>query len=252
MAVTGLLFFLFPVDSARVWPWPLPPLAARFLGALFLAGAVCSMVCLRVGRPGALFVMRLVALGDALIALAALLAIAQIGLTPAMAVLLVFFLGIAVFLVWGVRAPFERSAHGAALPGLLRAFFLVHLLVVLPVGCAMFFAPDWAQPLWPWRMTPLNVRLLGAFFLGAATISLWALRTRAPGELVPVVALYALFATLATVAAVLHIGLFDLARTATWAFFGLYVFVAAGSWIAWWWLTSDRGAQRKLGLDATG
>jgi len=111
----------------------------------------------------------------------------------------------------------------------LRWFFFVHLLVVLPVGVSMFFLPGWAQPLWPWRMTPINVRLIGSFFLGAAFISLWALRQSNAESVRAVLSMYAVFATMATVASVMHFALFDPARPATWAFFALYCFVAIGS-----------------------
>jgi len=245
--LAGLLFFFLPEESAKVWPWPLPPLAARFMGSLFLGGAACSMACVRARRTEGLFVMVLLAVGDTLIALSGLLAIGALGVTPWMIFFLAFFLGIALFLaivflpVVGTSAIAQRSP----VRGSLRTFFLVHLLVVLPVGLAMFLLPDWAQSYWPWKMTPVNVRFIGAFFFGAAFISIWALRQRSEEVLLPVLALYAVFATLATAASLIHIGLFDPARLVTWAFFALYVFVAAGSGLLSWGLVrAGVGKQR--------
>jgi hypothetical protein len=236
----GVLFFLWPAESATLWPWPLPALAARFMGSLFIAGAGCSLVCLRYARG--LFVMILLAAGDTLIALAGLFAVAELGLTPAMIVFLAFYLGVALLLVVALLPGVGSGAtvDTNTVPSALRLFFLVHLIVVLPVGITMFFLPQWAQSLWPWRMTPINVRFLGAFFLGAALISIWALRQRSPEPLLPVLVLYALFATLATIASLIHIRLFDTARVATWAFFALYVFVAAGSALSLWRLVRTR------------
>ena len=238
--LAGLLFFFLPGESAKLWPWPLPPLAARFMGSLFLGGAACSMACLRGRRTEGLFVMVLLGVGNALIALSGLFAIGAVGYTRSMISFLVFFLGIALSLAV-VFLP-EVGAKAAPQPGPirrpLRAFFLVHLLVVLPVGLAMFLIPDWAQSYWPWKMAPVNVRFIGAFFFGAAFISVWALRQRSEEVLIPVLVLYGVFATLATVASLIHVGLFDPARLVTWAFFALYVFVAAGSWLFWWGLPS--------------
>jgi hypothetical protein len=208
-------------------------LAARFVGSLFLGGAASSLVCLRYERG--LFAMVLLAVGDALIALCGLLGIASIGFTPKMIGFLVAFLGFASLLTLAVVPAMNRAAdaQGTQVTRALRGFFLVHLLVVLPVGASMVFLPSWARPLWPWQMAPVNVRLIGSFFFGAAFISLWALRQHFREPLRPVLALYALFASLATIASLIHFKLFDPARATTWAFFALYVFVAGGSWLFW-------------------
>ena len=231
----GVLFWVFPGESATVWPWPLPPLAVRFVGSLFHGGAACSLVCLRSREDRGLFAMVLLAVGDALIALSGLLDIASIGFTPRMIGFLVSFLGFASLLTLAVVPEMNRAAdaRGTRVTRALRGFFVIHLLVVLPVGASMYFLPSWAQPLWPWQMTPINVRLIGSFFFGAAFISLWALRQHSSEPLRPVLALYALFASLATIASLIHFKLFDPARATTWAFFALYVFVAGGSWLFW-------------------
>jgi len=235
MGLAGFLFFVFPGESATLWPWALPPLAARFVGSLFLGGAACSLVCLRSREDRGLFTMVLLAVGDALIALCGLLDIASIGFTPRMIGFLVYFLGFASLLTLAVVPATNRAAtaHGTRVTRALRGFFLIHLLVVLPVGASMVFLPSWAQPLWPWQMTPINVRLIGSFFFGAAFISLWAVRQHSQEPLRPVLALYAFFASLATIASLIHFKLFDPARATTWAFFALYVFVAGGSWLFW-------------------
>ena len=247
MGVAGFAFFVFPRESAALWPWALPPLAARFVGSLFLGGAACSLVCLRSGVGSGLFVMVLLGVGDALIALSGLLDVVNIGLTSRMVWFLVFFLGAAALLALTfLPAIHEAGAHGTPITRALRAFFLIHLLVVLPVGVSMFVFPSWAQSLWPWQMAPINVRLIGSFFFGAAFISTWALRQRSRDALLPTLALYAFFATLATIASVIHFGLFDPARATTWAFFALYVFVAGGSWL--FWLQLSRAADARSGV----
>ena len=235
MGAAGVLFFALPRESATLWPWALPPLAARFLGSLFIGGAACSLACLRSREDRGLFAMVLLAVGDVLIALSGVLDIASVGFTPRMIGFLVAFLGFAALLVLAAVPAMNRGAdaHGAPVTRAQRGFFLIHLLVVLPVGTSMVFLPSWAQPLWPWQMTPINVRLIGSFFFGAAFISLWALRQPSREPLRPVFALYALFASLATIASLIHFRLFDPARATTWAFFALYVFVAGGSWLFW-------------------
>ncbi|HTT09643.1 MAG TPA: hypothetical protein VMG60_02040 [Burkholderiaceae bacterium] len=242
MGGAGLLFFLLPQQGAAFWPWTLPPLAARFMASLFLGGAVCSLVFLRQRDGRARSVLVLLALGDLLVALSGLLGIREIGPGAATLRFVAFFSVFSLLLaVAALAMKHEMAGAGQSrVPPALRAFFLIHLLVVLPVGVSMFFLPAWAQPLWPWRMTPINVRLIGSFFFGAAFISAWALRQANVRALVAVLALYAAFATAATLASLLHLALFDPARPVTWAFFALYVFVAAGSTLFLLQLTRNR------------
>jgi len=94
----------------------------------------------------------------------------------------------------------------------------------------MYLGPGLAQHLWPWPLSPVNVRLLGAFFVGASILSIWSLRQRYWQAIRPLVTLYAVFTTLATLASILHFSLFSPGRIATWAFFALYLFVALGAW----------------------
>jgi len=229
MGIAGVVLFVLPAAGALLWPWALPPLAARLLGSLLIAGAVCSLDLLRARDSSGLFVIVLLAVGDVLIAASALLGVGETGISPGLLVVLAVFGIAAVLLTMVVLPAVQDTPPGAPVPRLLHVFFFVHLLVVLPVGLAMFLAPAWTQPLWPWRMSQLNVRLIGSFFFGAAFISAWALRQRTVESLRATLALYAAFATLATTAALIHVNQFDPARLATWAFFTLYVFVAAGS-----------------------
>ena len=227
----GLLFLIVPTTAAGLFPWPLPPLAARFMGALFLAGAACGAVNIWLGASRGLNVLALVAVGNLLIAAAGILAVQASGITTGLALWLAWFIGVAIALL----AVALLSVAGLAdvpipMPKSLRRYFRIHLAVVLPVGVAMFVFPLWAQPIWPWAMAPVNIRLLGAFFLGAALISIWCQRQASWHTVLPTLALYAVFASAATVASLIHFGLFEPGRLVTWMFFALYVFVACGGW----------------------
>jgi hypothetical protein len=232
--VLGAWFLLAPMSAAAIFPWPVAPLAARFMGSLFLAGAACGLVNLLLGPSRGLMVLALVAAGDLLIASVGLLALDQIAPTGGSLAWFALFVVVAILLLATV-VPAVRGLPDApvATPRSLRRYFRIHLAVVLPVGLAMFLVPAWAQGIWPWTLSPINVRLLGAFFVGAAVISLWSQAQASWHTVLPALALYAVFASAATIAAVVHRDLFDPARIVTWVFFALYVFVAAG---AWWFL----------------
>ena len=227
----GLAFLIVPTTVAGLFPWPLPPLAARFMGSLFLAGAACGAVNIGLGESRGLAVLALVGVGNGLIAAAGILAVDASGTTTGMALWLGWFVGVAIALlaVAFVSVP-GRADVPISMPKSLRRYFRIHLAVVLPVGVAMFVFPGWAQPIWPWAMSPANIRLLGAFFLGAALISFWCQRQASWHTVLPTLALYAVFATAATVASLIHFSLFEPGRLITWLFFALYIFVASGGW----------------------
>ena len=231
LAGSGL--FLFPTVFGPAWPWALPPLASRFMGSLLIGGGVCTAVAALSPEPLPVVGPALLGLGDVLIASVGLLDIGEIGLNGKMMAWLAAFFGTAL-LLWALVLLYGRPAiqnsSKRPLTRMLRIYFSIHLAVVIPVGLTMYLAPVLAKQLWPWPLSPVNVRLLGAFFVGASVLSIWSLRQRYWQAVRPLVALYAVFTTLATIASILHFALFNPARLVTWAFFFLYLFVALGAW----------------------
>ena len=230
---TGLGLYVLPQTFGPLWPWALPALAARFMGSLLIGGGICTALTALASEPLPVAGPALLGLGDILIASVSLLDIGEIGLTGRTTIWLVAFIGTAL-LLWLLFLLNGRQTSGGdnrqPLTRRLRTYFKIHLAVVIPVGLIMYFAPALAQQLWPWSLSLVNIRLLGAFFVGASILSIWNLRQTDWHAIQPLVALYAVFATLATLASIIHFGLFDPARVVTWAFFALYIYVALGAW----------------------
>ena len=231
--LAGASLFLWPQIFGPIWPWTLPPLAARFMGSLLVGGGVCTALAALAPEPLPVAGPALLGLGDLLIASVGLLDINADALTGRMIAWLLAFTGMA-FLLWLLLflsgRPTRRGNDAPPLTRGLRIYFLIHLTVVIPVGLMMYLGPTLAQHLWPWPLSPVNVRLLGAFFVGASILSIWSLRQRNWQAVQPLVALYAVFTSLATLASIIHFSLFDPRRIVTWAFFALYLFVALGAW----------------------
>jgi hypothetical protein len=72
-----------------------------------------------------------------------------------------------------LRRPHERSA-GAPLPAVLRGALILQGIVMLAVGIYLFAAPESADTLWPWALTPLTARAIGAFVTGFGLSALHA------------------------------------------------------------------------------
>jgi hypothetical protein len=233
--VAGLALYLFPAVAGPLWPWPLPALAARFVGSLLIAAAVASSLS-AISRDelpvsGALL-MGLTLYG--LIALTGVMALGDLGATSGLLVLIAVFGGVSLLTGAGlaVRAGAPLNRAGARPQSrLLRGLFRLEILLVAPVGLLMYLAPAVAQRFWPWDLPPINVRLIGSIFVATMIGSFWGLRQRTWEEIRPIVAAGGTFTTLALIASLLHFNLFNPARLVTWAFIALYVLVALGAWL---------------------
>jgi len=231
----GAALYLAPAPAGGLWPWPLPPLAARFAGALLIAAAVDTglSAAARDDRPyaGALL-MGAVLYG--LIALAGVLAVATVGPTTGLLLWIALFgavaLATAALLTARMGAAIDR-AGARPQSRFLRGLLTLDILLVAPVGLAMYLAPAAARRFWPWDLPALNVRLIGSIFVATMIVSFWALRRRTWEEVRPSVAAGGAFATLALIASFLHFNLFDPARFVTWLFVALYAIVAIGAWL---------------------
>jgi len=235
--LAGLSLFLFPKTFGPLWPWALPPLASRFMGSLLIGGGICTALAALAPEPLPLGGPALIGLGDLLIVSVGLLDIGEIGFTAKMMIWLAGFIGM-MCLLWvllllrGFRVSRENDQGG--LTRGLRRYFLIHVAVLVPVGLTMYLLPTLGQRLWPWMLSLVNIRLLGAFFVGGSIMSMWNLRQKSWRDIQPLIGLYAVFTSLATVASIIHFSLFNPARIITWLFFALYIFVAGGAWFFLW------------------
>jgi hypothetical protein len=58
------------------------------------------------------------------------------------------------------------QVSGPALPGGLRVALAIQAVVLVALGVALFAVPADADSLWPWALTPLTARAVGAFLTG--------------------------------------------------------------------------------------
>jgi hypothetical protein len=65
-------------------------------------------------------------------------------------------------------------AYDQPLPAALRILLVGEGLVMVAVGISLFASPDTADDLWPWMLTPLTARAVGAFVIGFGAAALQA------------------------------------------------------------------------------
>jgi hypothetical protein len=88
------------------------------------------------------------------------------------------------FALWRQRrAPAVPEPPRAPLAMPLRAVLVGEGLVLAGVGVSLFAAPDTAESLWPWKLTPLTARVTGAFLIGFGAAALQAVRENDLGRL---------------------------------------------------------------------
>jgi hypothetical protein len=79
-------------------------------------------------------------------------------------------------LVRQLRVPGDDPPGGWPLPTWLRVLLALQAIVLIGIGVALFVAPASADSLWPWTLTPLTARAIGAFLTGfgvAAGAAVW-------------------------------------------------------------------------------
>jgi len=181
--VAGVLLFVLASETDRFFSWTIePPATAAFLGAAYWAACVLlawaarqrSWARVRSALPP-VFVIAV------LLLVATLIRLDKFDLDSVFGWFwLVVYVAVAPLLVVLVvrqhraAGPVPPGAGGLALGA--RALLVAQAAVMLALGGALFVAPESADALWPWTLTPLTAEAIGAFLVGfgvAAVGALW-------------------------------------------------------------------------------
>lgn len=247
---TGLILMLLTRRTGEFFAWTIePPLTAAFLGAGYLASVGFQLVAAReplwaaarVAVTATLVFTTLTTIATllhfdrfhtdssepgALLVTYAWIAV-YVGVPPVMSVLLVRQLR-------GAGADPPRVApFGAG----FRVILGLQAAVMVTLGAALFVAPVATAELWPWQLTPLTARAVGAWLFGLGVAAAHSLAENDWARVRP------------TAAGVLGLGIFHLIALArfggdvdwdaasAWIYAGFLVSVLAvgiyASWAAW-------------------
>ncbi|HZA59326.1 MAG TPA: hypothetical protein VE523_09110 [Solirubrobacterales bacterium] len=182
--IAGLLLFAGAGDTADWFSWTIePPLSAAALGAFYWAAFVLLATGARAPDWDAARPIVLPVLVIAVVLLAVTLVhLDRFDMDSLFGVFwLCAYIAAPLLLLYGIAA--ERRSHtGEAqrsarrLPGGLRGVLAGEAVVMLAASGLMLLAPDTAADMWPWALTPLVSRALGAFTLGVALVGLMVVR----------------------------------------------------------------------------
>jgi hypothetical protein len=189
--ITGVQLFVLTEQTDRFFAWTIkPPLTAATLGAAYWASCVLEIaaarkrvwVQARIAVPTVLiftaltFVITLIHLDR--FHLASPDPITQIAAWAWLIVYAIVPLLLSMLWVIQARVPGSDPARQFA-PGRLIAICLLLVgLVLIPVGAILLIQPTSIIPAWPWLLTPLTARAIGAWALALGIAMIHALWER--------------------------------------------------------------------------
>lgn len=215
--LAGIQLFVFPLRTDRYFAWTIDsPMTAVFLGASYW-----SAVGLEAGAARA----RL--WGEARIAVPAVLVFTTLTLVVTLVHLERFHLAgdldlstrtvtwlwigvyvtvpILTVLAWlAQRRTSTAVPPPSGLPLGVQVVLVALAAVLLAMGAALLCAPGWADGAWPWPLTPLTGRAVGAWLVGLGTAAGHAVLLDDRGSLRPLAITGVVFGALQTVALMRH------------------------------------------------
>ena len=222
--LTALGFLALFVLSARtdeVFAWTIqPPVTAAFLGAGYAAGFTLVVLSLRDPVWSHSRVPVLTVLVFTLLTLVATLVhadrfhfAAEFADAPLLArgaawfwtaVYVLIPLGILAALAFQERAPGTDPPRRYPVPVVLRVALAVESVVLFAVGAAISVTPSTATTLWPWTLTPLTGRVVGAWLVAFGLATALAALAGDLERLRTATIAYTLFGALQLVVVLLH------------------------------------------------
>jgi hypothetical protein len=209
--IAGLMLTLGATDTEDWFSWTiLPPLTAAALGAFYWASFVLLLSAARASTWAA---ARTVVLPVTVIAVV-LLVITLVHLDRFHTDRLFGIFWVAAYVVvppllaiaiaQQLRVPGEDAHSGRRLPPPLRAALAAEGVVMIAASAVLLLAPDTAADLWPWALTPLTSRVIGAFALGIGLVAALVVRDDDIGPLAGPALAYTVLGALQLLAVAMH------------------------------------------------
>lgn len=233
-AAVGLPTFFTPGRAVEVLPFPVPPLHARLIGAMYLSGLAIMLAALVARRwADVRLVPAITAIWTGGLLLVTLLYLEAFDFATKQT--LIWFGAYLAYPVIGVWLLVRHRHDGGAaaadrpLPAGSRRWLMGQGVVLSAVGVALLVAPGTVAEGWPWPVTSLLAQIYSAPLLAYGIGSLLLSRVRTWRETWIEVVGIGLFALLALIGSVIHRDLFAVGDPAAWAWFALLTAVTAGA-----------------------
>jgi hypothetical protein len=257
VAIAGVQLFVLTEQTARYFAWTVgPPLTAAFLGAAYWASGLLELLAARerlwararIAVPAVLTFTALTLLATLLhrdrFHFASPAALTRAAAWVWLAVYLAVPPLLGALLLRQLRAPGETPHRERPLPTGILVALAVQAGTLLGFGLTLSVAPRATAPLWPWALTPLTGRAVGAWLLGLGVAAAQACAEDDWGRIGAAMRSYTLLAVLELVALARYPHAIDWAAPGGWLYLAFLVSILAVGLTGWW---ATRPAPRREG-----
>ena len=227
--LVAILGLFAPEYLASIFTWMvLPPLHARFVGAIYLFGAVFMAGCLLAKTQtevrGA---VQMIGVWTGMLFIISLLNLSAFDfkLLPAW-IWFISYITYPLISIWmTVRQPKlvqTDSLPGPSLPAWSKGFLLIQGIVVSLLAVLLFFIPNFMSTIWPWEVTPVLAQMYSGPFLSYGLGSvIFSRQDKWLGIRAIVPGMFAFTAT-TVIVSFTHMNLFSLTELADLLWFGSF------------------------------
>ena len=220
----GIWGYFIPNQVDQAIPWLVPPLHARFLGAMYLSGTAFMIGGILSNYYAEVRVMvRVILIWTGMLFVVSLFYLNEFDYSRTQVWIwfgaYIIYPLIALWLMWNDR-NLRENMSGASLPAWVRSYLLVQGILVTALALVLLLAPDFMVNVWPWKITRLLAQIYSAPFLAYGLSSLMSSRLKTWDEIRVVVAATFVFALCVLLASFIHNALFSRASISTWLWFG--------------------------------
>ena len=229
--LAGLQLTVFPEQTDTYFAWTItPPLTAAFLGAAYWAAVPVELIAARQKIwARARVAVPAIWLFTTLTLVATLLHFGKFHFSSPIASAqgaawfwLAIYVGVPVVMLligWlQIRTPGGDPPRGPAAATWMRALVLGQGVGMLAFGVGLFAIPDIIAPSWPWTLTTLTARAIGAWLIGIGVAALHANRENDVSRIRPLAGGYTAFALLELVAIARYTGNVNWSAPAAWVY----------------------------------
>ncbi len=228
--LVAILGLFNPAYLASIFTWlELPPLHARFVGAIYAFGAVFMAGCLAARyQPEVRWGVQLIGIWTGMLFVISLLNLSafDFNLIPVQIWFASYIIYPIISLWMTIQQPHLMKAGdlpGLPLAGWAKGFLLIQGILFSLLAILLFSAPAFMSTLWPWKVTTVPAQMyagpLLSYGLGSLLFSRQAkwlgVRAILPGMLV--------FSTTTVIISFIHIGLFSFNEIPDLLWYGWFI-----------------------------
>ena len=219
----GIWGYFVPERVDKAIPWLVPPLHARFIGAIYISAVVLmgmSMLAKQYAEVRAPTFIAAMWTGMLFIISLSYLSEFDFSRGPVW-----FWFGayilypiIGFWLTWKYRNT-QNDSTGARLPNWIQTYFLIQGIVITLLALALLLAPDAMLNVWPWKITRMLAQIYSGPFLAYGLSSLMLSRQQTWPEIRIVAIAFFVLSIGVIFASILHHALFSASNPSTWIWF---------------------------------